>query len=125
MQLHPGTEFLPPPPPDGTDWRRFWLNTYPCDVPSLVPYPRVPLGTLLEQSARRFPGRRPPPAPPPPPPPRPLAGPPPPPFPRPARLHPLRQGHHLPRVARPGPAPGPGPHRPGRPPRPARRPAPA
>jgi long-chain acyl-CoA synthetase len=36
-------------------WKQGWLDEYPCDLPSIVPYPRVPLWTLLERSARRFP----------------------------------------------------------------------
>lgn len=36
-------------------WRQGWLDDYPCDMPSTVPYPRVPLTALLERAARRFP----------------------------------------------------------------------
>ncbi|GIW80286.1 MAG: long-chain-fatty-acid--CoA ligase [Gemmatales bacterium] len=36
-------------------WHRVWLDNYPCDVPSSIPYPRVPVSTLLEMAARRFP----------------------------------------------------------------------
>jgi long-chain acyl-CoA synthetase len=36
-------------------WKQSWIEAYPCDMPSSVPYPRVPLYTLLERSAARFP----------------------------------------------------------------------
>jgi long-chain acyl-CoA synthetase len=39
-------------------WQRAWLNAYPSDVPSSIAYPNIPLGTLLENAAARFPGRR-------------------------------------------------------------------
>src|SRR5207248_3332990 len=38
-------------------WHRAWLDAYPCDVPSSIPYPRVPVSTLMEMSAKRFPYR--------------------------------------------------------------------
>src|SRR5438067_11351085 len=38
-------------------WHRVWLDNYPCDVPSSIPYPSVPVSTLLEMAARRFPDR--------------------------------------------------------------------
>jgi long-chain acyl-CoA synthetase len=38
-------------------WHRVWLDAYPCDVPSSIPYPNVPISTLLEMAARRFPER--------------------------------------------------------------------
>jgi long-chain acyl-CoA synthetase len=38
-------------------WQRVWLNSYPCDVPSSLPYPNVPVSALLETAARRFPDR--------------------------------------------------------------------
>jgi long-chain acyl-CoA synthetase len=38
-------------------WHRVWLDAYPCDVPSSIPYPSVPVSTLLEMAARRFPDR--------------------------------------------------------------------
>ena len=38
-------------------WQRVWLDAYPCDVPSSIPYPNIPLSALLETSARRFPDR--------------------------------------------------------------------
>jgi long-chain acyl-CoA synthetase len=36
-------------------WQRAWLDAFPCDTPSSVPYPHAPLSALLEQAARRFP----------------------------------------------------------------------
>ena len=42
---------------DTTAWKQGWLDSFPCDMPSTVPYPRVPLFTLLEHAARRFPDR--------------------------------------------------------------------
>jgi long-chain acyl-CoA synthetase len=38
-----------------TDWRQSWLSEYPCAMPSVVPYPRMPLWVLLERAARRYP----------------------------------------------------------------------
>src|SRR5437762_12149014 len=38
-------------------WRRFWRDHYPCDRHSQLPYPQVPLSTLLNAAARRFPDR--------------------------------------------------------------------
>src|SRR5262245_58066357 len=38
-------------------WQRSWLASYPCDVPSSLPYPDVPVSALLENAARRFPDR--------------------------------------------------------------------
>jgi long-chain acyl-CoA synthetase len=38
-------------------WQRVWLNAYPCDVPSSIPYPNVPLSALLGNAAQRFPDR--------------------------------------------------------------------
>jgi long-chain acyl-CoA synthetase len=43
------------PAPPSADWRRVWLESFPCDQPSTVPYPRAPLTALLETAARRFP----------------------------------------------------------------------
>ncbi len=40
-----------------SDWRQPWLDEYPCDMPSVVPYPPVPLHELLTRAARRHPGR--------------------------------------------------------------------
>jgi long-chain acyl-CoA synthetase len=39
-------------------WQRAWLDHYPCDVPSSIPYPNVPVCALLESAAQRFPERR-------------------------------------------------------------------
>ena len=39
------------------DWRQVWLDAYPCDMPSSVPYPQAPLTVLLETAVRRFPDR--------------------------------------------------------------------
>jgi long-chain acyl-CoA synthetase len=36
-------------------WKKSWLNAFPCDLPSQVPYPRVPLYTLLQRSALLYP----------------------------------------------------------------------
>ncbi len=54
MTLHaePGLVGTP-----AVSWKQGWLDEYPCDLPSCVPYPRVPLGTLLERAARHFPDR--------------------------------------------------------------------
>src|SRR5947209_4492577 len=38
-------------------WQRVWLDAYPCDVPSSLPYPNVPVSALLETGAQRFPER--------------------------------------------------------------------
>src|SRR5262245_30593823 len=38
-------------------WQRPWLDHYPADVPSSLHYPSVPVSTLLETAARRFPDR--------------------------------------------------------------------
>src|SRR5262249_28611818 len=38
-------------------WDRDWLDAYPRDVPSSLPYPAVPVSTLLGPAARRSPGR--------------------------------------------------------------------
>jgi len=48
-----------PTPPDIADetWKQGWLDAYPCDMPSTVPYPRVALSCLLERSAERFPDK--------------------------------------------------------------------
>lgn len=37
------------------DWRDAWLGSYECDLPSVVPYPRVGLAALLERAARLYP----------------------------------------------------------------------
>lgn len=36
-------------------WKRFWRENYPCDEPSGVPYPKIPLSGLLEAAAKRTP----------------------------------------------------------------------
>jgi long-chain acyl-CoA synthetase len=38
-------------------WQRAWLDAYPFDVPSSLPYPNVPVSALLESAATRFPER--------------------------------------------------------------------
>src|SRR5580704_12179748 len=38
-------------------WHRVWLDAYPCDVPSSIPYPCVPVSTLMEMAVKRFPDR--------------------------------------------------------------------
>ncbi len=38
-------------------WQQSWVDEYSCDMPSCVPYPRVPLSELLERAARRVPDR--------------------------------------------------------------------
>jgi long-chain acyl-CoA synthetase len=38
-----------------TSWQQSWLDQYRCDMPSCVPYPRVPLSELLERAARHTP----------------------------------------------------------------------
>src|SRR5262245_20890088 len=38
-------------------WQRPWLDSYPSGVPSSLPYPNVPVSSLLENAARRFPDR--------------------------------------------------------------------
>jgi long-chain acyl-CoA synthetase len=38
-------------------WQRAWLDAYPCDVPSSLPYPSVPVSSLLDAATRRFPDR--------------------------------------------------------------------
>jgi long-chain acyl-CoA synthetase len=42
-------------PAVGGDWKQPWLDAYPCDVPTVVPYPRVALSELLLRSARLYP----------------------------------------------------------------------
>src|ERR1051326_17319 len=36
-------------------WERNWLERFPCDAPSGVPYPYAPVSVLFEEAARRFP----------------------------------------------------------------------
>jgi long-chain acyl-CoA synthetase len=52
MTLHLAAE---PPGMARVGWQQGWLDEYPCDLPSVVPYPRTPLSVFLERSARRFP----------------------------------------------------------------------
>ena len=44
-------------PTESAKWKQGWLDAFPCDQPSSVPYPRIPLYTLLEHAADRFPER--------------------------------------------------------------------
>ena len=46
---------LPDHPIASADWKQSWLDAYPCDMPSSVPYPRAPLYELLRHSAARYP----------------------------------------------------------------------
>jgi long-chain acyl-CoA synthetase len=39
------------------DWRQSWVEAFPCDTPSEVPYPRVPLHALLSRAAGLYPQR--------------------------------------------------------------------
>ena len=54
MHTFPGLETAPP---NAESWKQSWLGAYPCDMPSSVPYPRVPLSALLDRAARLFPDR--------------------------------------------------------------------
>ncbi len=54
MTPFPGLE---PGRPETAPWQQRWLDDYPCDVPSEIPYPRAPLTVLLDRSARLFPDR--------------------------------------------------------------------
>jgi long-chain acyl-CoA synthetase len=38
-------------------WQRVWVDAYPDDVPSSLPYPNLPVSGLLEAAAERFPQR--------------------------------------------------------------------
>lgn len=38
-------------------WQRPWLDGYPSNVPSSLPYPSMPVSGLVEMAARRFPDR--------------------------------------------------------------------
>jgi len=38
-------------------WQRAWLDGYPSNVPSSLPYPSMPVSGLLDDAARRFPER--------------------------------------------------------------------
>ena len=56
--LPPGAGPASPPTLPGTPaWQDYWRDTFPCEQPSTVPYPRMPLSGLLETSSRRFPDR--------------------------------------------------------------------
>src|SRR5262249_31949628 len=37
--------------------QRTWLDSYPADVPSSLPYPNIPVSGLLESAAHRYPER--------------------------------------------------------------------
>jgi long-chain acyl-CoA synthetase len=53
---HPG--FAPGPrTPAVPLWQRAWLDAYPCDVPSSLPYPSIPVSGLLDLASQRFPDR--------------------------------------------------------------------
>src|SRR5207245_1365208 len=39
------------------EWQSYWKEHYPCDQPTDVPYPRLPLYGLLQAAARRWPQR--------------------------------------------------------------------
>src|SRR5713101_7040583 len=43
--------------PAGALWHRVWLDAYPCDVPTSIPYPRMPVSGLLDMAVRRYPNR--------------------------------------------------------------------
>jgi long-chain acyl-CoA synthetase len=43
------------PATPAADWRRSWLDKFPCDTPTVVPYPRVPLSALLRRAAALYP----------------------------------------------------------------------
>ncbi len=52
--------FLPSTRSNGlpvASWQQSWLDEYPCDMPSSVPYPRIALSGLLERAARLAPNR--------------------------------------------------------------------
>src|SRR5437899_2442816 len=36
-------------------WQRVWLDAYPCDVPSSLPYPSAPVSALVELAAQHYP----------------------------------------------------------------------
>src|SRR5437660_4682433 len=39
-----------PSRPAGAKWHRVWLDAYPCDVPSSIPYPQMPVSGLFDMS---------------------------------------------------------------------------
>ena len=43
--------------PAGAKWHRVWLDAYPCDVPTTIPYPQMPVSGLLDMAVRRYPDR--------------------------------------------------------------------
>ena len=49
--MNPGTALAAVP------WQRAWLDAYPCDTLSSIPYPQTPISALLDHAARRFPER--------------------------------------------------------------------
>ena len=51
---HPRTGPVQTPEPL---WHRAWLDAYPCDVPSSIPYPIIPVSGLMEMANRRYPYR--------------------------------------------------------------------
>src|SRR5262249_46262045 len=38
-------------------WKQAWLDAFPCEMPTEVPYPQVPLHALLSRAAHLHPGR--------------------------------------------------------------------
>lgn len=52
MRVLPDTPLFAP---SASDWRTSWLDAFPCDMPSVVPYPRVPLHALLRRAAQCHP----------------------------------------------------------------------
>src|SRR5260370_35334909 len=40
-----------------TPWQQAWLDNYPCDVLSVVPYPRAPLSVRLAGAPRSYPDK--------------------------------------------------------------------
>jgi long-chain acyl-CoA synthetase len=46
-----------PSRPAGAKWHRVWLDAYPCDVPTTIPYPQMPVSGLLDMAVRRYPDR--------------------------------------------------------------------
>jgi long-chain acyl-CoA synthetase len=51
----PSLSVSPTTPQTTETWKQSWVDEYSCDMPSCVPYPRVPLSELLERAARRTP----------------------------------------------------------------------
>lgn len=46
-----------PTVPIAKDWKQGWLEHCSCEMPSTVPYPRIPLSGLLDRAAAQFPDR--------------------------------------------------------------------